>query len=740
MPLIPTLQNQVRDEAAPNFQQRPLQSTVGESIAQGVGDLSNVIYKLRQEEQLKADRAAFMDADRQTDTAANDIITQSQQLQGKDAIGSAPKFLDSFDKAAAATYAGLKSKRAQAAYQESVNARRSSLQRQLDNHEGQQREAYYAKSREDFKDQAHVNAVTNYQDPKAIDAEIGKITAALAQEPGMDDAQRATELGLRRAGIYAGVIDRYLANDQVGAARKYYATVKDLAGAKAAYIENRINDTAKSLEARAKSQWAESQAGRVLSAYATEGPQAGVAAMQRFEALADAGKISREQLGDVQAKVQQGLNLSRNSKQEEYADQLADLRQNLANGSTNLDDVEKVESMWKDNVLSPTERAAFIGQIEKNHIEKAGSRAAAQALQDSFKPGGLPLVPSNPDHRKALAAAFGDDVAQVPAGSPQFQQIATAYAVKTRMVPEQATGWAQAAVRSPNPQIAAQGAQFLGAVQASAPDAVSGFDADTKAFAGVVNQMIDAGTDPAEAVATARENVFNVKPPVLDARKKAYESGRDALALGSTGALNSYIDRDFDTAFTSQPAASLDLQADFNSLTEKYFLKTGNIQVARDNAWRDVRRAYGVSEVNGSKTMMLAPPEKFGMKPEEIRGDIGAFLDANPQADGSGKDDVLVIPDAQTMRSINDIVEGKPASPSYRLIGKSGDLIVGKNGVPKRYYLPDGEEFAARIRKAQADAQAVADKQVNDAREERKNLEEFTRKTYEDYPRTGGYH
>ena len=734
MATIPTLQNQVSDQAAPNFQVRPLQNTVGESLGQGVANVGAVVYKIQQEEQLKADRAAFMDADRQSDTAANDLITHSQELQGKDAIGSSPVLLKAYDESAAQIGAKL-SKRAAAAYQESVNARRSSLQRQFDNHEGQQREEYYAKSREDYKDQAHINAVSNYTDPKAIEAEIAKVGSAIAQTPGMDDEQKATELGLRRAGIYAGVIDRYLANDQVGKARAYYATIKDGAAARASYIENRINDAAKALEARAKSQWAETQAGRVLSAYATEGPDSGINAMKKFEELAAKGKITREQLGDVYAKVQQGLNLARNAKQEEHADELAGLRQNLANKSTDLSDVQKVESLWKDNTLSPTERAAYIGQIEANHIEKSGSLAAAAAVQDALATG-TPLSPSNSDHRKALAAAFGQDVSAVPVGSQQFQQLATAYAVKTRMLPTQATEWAQAAARSPNPQIAAQAAQFLGAVEASAPDAASGFDSDTKAFAGMINSMIAAGTDPTEAVNTARENVFDLKPQVAEARKKAYSVGKDALSLGSTGALNSYIDRDFDKSwFSSQPEASLDLKADFDSLTERYFLKTGDIAVARDNAWRDVKRAYGPSKVNGVSQLMLMPPEKFGVKPEEVRKDIGDFLTTYPQADGSAEADVIVVPDSRTMREVNNIYDGQPVSPSYRLVGKSGDLLVGKDGVPQRFFLPNGEEFAARVRKEQAEAQAVAQKQVDEARANRD-----VSKATELILRTGGLH
>jgi hypothetical protein len=254
MPQIPTLENQVRPDAAPNFQQRPLESTAAQSIGAGIADVGAVAARIQHVEHLKADRAAFMDADRETDTAANDLVTRAQQLQGKDAIGSAPQLLEEFDKAATQTAAGLKSSRAKQAYQESVNARRSSLQRTLDGHEGQQREAYYAKSREDYKDQAHINAVSQYQDPKAIEAEIGKIRAAVDQTPGMDEAQKATELGVRRSGVYLGVVQRYLANDQIGAAEKYYQSIKQgVNGDKAAYIENAITDAKRVAEARARS-------------------------------------------------------------------------------------------------------------------------------------------------------------------------------------------------------------------------------------------------------------------------------------------------------------------------------------------------------------------------------------------------------------------------------------------------------------------------------------------------------
>jgi hypothetical protein len=65
--------------------------------------------------------------------------------------------------------------------------------------------------------------------PEGDRGEIEKIRAAVDQTPGMDEAQKATELGVRRSGVYWAWSQRYLANDQIGAAEKYYQSIKEQA-------------------------------------------------------------------------------------------------------------------------------------------------------------------------------------------------------------------------------------------------------------------------------------------------------------------------------------------------------------------------------------------------------------------------------------------------------------------------------------------------------------------------------
>lgn len=811
MPVVPTLQNQVSPQAAPNFQQRPLQSTVGQDIGQGVATVGAAFQKIKTEEKLKADRAAFMEADRNTDTVANDLLKQAQSKQGKDAIGITPELMTNFDREAGKIETGLKNDRQKAVYRESINQRRSQLQRQFDSHEGAQREAYYAKSREDYKDQAHLNAVANYQDPKAIEGEIDKIRATIDQTPGLDEAQRATELNIRRSGIYQGVMERYLANDQIPQAENYYKSIKDQLGDKVARIENALIDAKARVASAQKTAAVTARANRVLNLYASDGPEVGSAALSQLAKV-----LPPDVMSDVYSKVQSSLNQQRNAKQEEHADVLAKLYQNIAAGTSGDEDMLAVDSLWKDNTFSPTERASLIGRIESSKVSHAGSIAAAQVIRDSLAQG-IPIDPSNPEHRKALSAAFAEDSRETKVGSQPWQGLAVAYAARTRALPDQASAWVRSAIRSPDSKVAAPAAAFLGSVEAAAPDAASGFDSSTKAFAGMVNAMMEAGTPGDKAVETARQTVFEQKPAIIEQRKNEYRTA----AKDSSNALNSFIDRDMDPAlFRSQPAATAALQVDFSSQAQNYYLKTGDLALARELAWTDLKRVYGPTEVNGVKQVMAAPPERFGVKPEDVRADIAAFLSgkheppkaeglrtpgnidihARPvvknsdgtistvrsmsigtdqgealiptvsddgrimsneeaistyrqtgkhlgvfdtpdhatafaqalhnqqaseygpkaQADGARAEDIILVPDAITLRATASIMDGQPQQPTYKLVnGKTGDLVLDENGIPVRYALPSNDELTARLKDAQTAATATAVEQVKQARFDR---------------------
>jgi hypothetical protein len=560
-------------------------------------------------------------------------------------------------------------------------------------------------------------------------------------------------------------------------------------------------------------------AASVLQVYQQRGPGDGLAALQK----ATAG-MPAELADDIYAKVQTGLSRHREMQQQASADIISGIYQSLSANTADESTQEQVEALWQLGALTPTERASLAGRVAASRVEGAKQNASAQLIRSAVATG-TPLDPSDGEVRKALSAAFTQDAQGSAVGSESWQGLATAYAARTKVLPEQAVSWTRAALRSPDPKVAGPAAQFVAGVEASAPEAAGQFDQNTKAFAAVVNQMIGAGTLPDKAVETARATVYDIRQDVVKQRKDAY---RDH-AKQSSGSLSSFINRDFDTLLSSQPAASASMDADFNSLAARYFEKTGDIEVARDLAWSDLKRVYGPSRVNGEPVMMAMPPERFGVKPEAVRREIAAFITgkrelpekaaglretgnidihkrpvvknddgsistvrtisigtdqgevliptvsddgrimsneqaiqqyrrsgrhfgvfdtaqnatafaqalheqqateyggANPQADGSTPDDIILVPDARTMRAVVSALDGQPVRPSYKLVTKTGDLVVDKNGVPLRYELPEGG-FGESVKAAQD----AAEKNLEQARFDKK-----TREWLQDYRSRG---
>lgn len=478
-----------------------------------------------------------------------------------------------------------------------------------------------------------------------------------------------------------------------------------------AYLKDRAVVDLRQEKAAADSARTDGAVVSVLAEYTKHGPEAGTAALQR---LSKSG-IAPDVLNDVYGKVQTGLSHLRNQQQEVYADDLADINKSISGNVAGPETIQKVEALWDAGALSPTERASLVGRIESSHVSGAGSAAAAIEIRNALS-SGLPLDPTKAEHKKALASAFDLDTKGVEKGSAPWQSLAIAYAARTRMLPDQATSWTRSALRSPDPNIAAPAAQFVGAVEAAAGDAASGFDKDTKAFAGIVNGMIESGTPASKAVETARETIFNQKPAIVEQRKAEYNNGRDALVKGSDAALTGFIDRDMDTVFSGEPVATAALKVDFSTQAGRYYLKTGDVGLSRELAWSDLKRVYGPSEVNGTKQVMALPPERFGVEPKEIRADISSFLSSNPQSDGSTSDEVILVPDALTLRAVNSIIDGEAISPSYKLVTKSGDLVTDSRGVPFRYTLPGGDALAEKIKSSREAAEAKAEEQIRAAR------------------------
>lgn len=216
-----------------------------QQVGRGMDHMAERSFQIAQEEQAKADRASYMEADRHVGDVENSLLYDPElgatHKRGKDAIGMTPGYLAQFDDHTKKIEGSLLNDRQKEAYRMSLAQRRQGLEQSLNRHEGNQREAFYSAERESYKDAASTSAITNYRDPERIEQELSRAQSAVNQTPGLTPEMKDQEFSERRSKTYSGVIDRYLANAEIDGAEKYYGSIKDkVNGEQATRIESSL--------------------------------------------------------------------------------------------------------------------------------------------------------------------------------------------------------------------------------------------------------------------------------------------------------------------------------------------------------------------------------------------------------------------------------------------------------------------------------------------------------------------
>lgn len=707
VPTIPLYQQ--RTSSLARFDLAPISPAVAGAPAAAMGELAGAVQgtALKIDQTLLAD-AAVKGADVLSQLRLDTEAMLTQEQESPDGIdGFTPRVTSAFDRRATELLGEGSSKLSRGYLQRALKPHIAALREDVASKAMSWEAGQRAQVRIDTAQSAAQKAATAVSmDPDTW------ASAAAEQKLWIDGAgfAPATRSELHRrmiASITSAAAEGYAKRDPAGTLTRLNDRTDKLFMALTPEARDQVQRTA-------TAQLVEQKVAGIVAVYQHQGSDAGTDALGELEA----SNLTPAMQDEVRKDVSGRLSQFRDQRRQENVATIATIERSIANDTAGSSTTRQVEDLYRIGALTPAEYGNYLGQVEASTVRRFKDGAAARELAAALN-AGLPLDPNNADHRKALKSAFVSDTREMPIGSAPWQATAAAYAAKARMLPEPALGWIRQTIRSPDPQIAAAGAQFFGAIGAASPDATGEVDTDTKAFAGVVNSMIEAGTQPARAVETARTNVFELKPGIAEQRKQQYTQGSSAHARSSDAALDALIDRDFDTVLSRQPAASAALKADFGAQAERYFMKTGDIGLARDLAWTDLRRVYGPSSVNGSPMVMAFPPERFGVTPDDVRRDVGNFLKGNPQSDGSGAADVFVVPDAITLRQVNNSLDGRSVQPSFKLVTKTGDLVLDRHGVPQRWTLPTGEELTKRFKDAEAVAASDAQKLVEQARADR---------------------
>jgi hypothetical protein len=160
------------------------------------------------------------------------------------------------------------------------------------------------------------------------------------------------------------------------------------------------------------------------------------------------------------------------------------------------------------------------------------------------------------------------------------------------------------------------------------------------------------------------------------------------------------------------------LQGQFDELTRSYYNETGgNLGQARQLAAQDVRRTWGVSEVNGQREIMQYAPESMfpGLTVDAVRNDLAATVQAN----GAAFQDVD--PSKVHLTATDRTARTGGLDWGLMMPDQFGayEPVVGKDGNPLVYRLPvqqnDVSAVQARERQAALDAARATQQVQRDA-------------------------
>jgi hypothetical protein len=303
---------------------------------------------------------------------------------------------------------------------------------------------------------------------------------------------------------------------------------------------------------------------------------------------------------------------------------------------------------------------------------------------------------------------------------------------RTNVFPTDAMSWARTVIATGDIDGSVMAANFLARAEKINATGITYADDDQlKAYVGQVNAGISAGAPADAAVQDAFRNTYQT----TDAERKAYTAmysdklkGPQKAFSANSGDLQNRLDSDdrYDQSiFGGAPTPSAGLQADFNSGVERYFpLSGGNLEAARNLAWRDVQRKWGYSTINGK-------PELLPYAPEVMYPQIPAALiqeDKAAVATGLGIDPanmrIIMSPDTAATGGLEWNI-GK--------VNEFGtvDVVLGPDKRPYRYAIPTDTKKITEARDAQAKAK------IDEAREYSRKSREMNERIRKEYATTG---
>lgn len=286
-------------------------------------------------------------------------------------------------------------------------------------------------------------------------------------------------------------------------------------------------------------------------------------------------------------------------KNNEFALTFSDLSVGIVDGNVTRMDLEAAKTRGQANDqdtsgITPPQYTALVKQLQTS---QGGSEKAAweSAFFDDMMAGRVYMNPDNNDHRNAV-----DNVLERRGLSdPEFLvKVVSKSSYMPQKLQDTITG---VALNSDKPEELSAVLEIYGRLEDSAPHMLKELGTNADTVLGMASQAVRVGADPVRAIMDARTTLAEA-PEKAEVRRDAYrEITKDASNLN---ALESRMNSDedlFDISiyWSRDVEPSYDMQGEFNVEVEKQFMITGDIDTARNLAYKKIKRTWGISGVGG---------------------------------------------------------------------------------------------------------------------------------------------
>lgn len=288
-----------------------------------------------------------------------------------------------------------------------------------------------------------------------------------------------------------------------------------------------------------------------------------------------------------------------------YNDRFNTMQTGIIDGTAGIADVQKArqEGWLKD--------AGDILRLQSQIASRDKGLADVTAFGQAMANPDFPWNPVDKGHKDAADAGFRSQGSTMQA----LQTIAE----KTGIVPASAAVAMQGAMFSPDPK------RVEGALQTAAnlvggryPDifaGATGGDKLTEAANTFRHYVYDRGMSAVDAT----KRIMEERTPEYEQKVKARIKSEDMNEVVKKNLKDSDIRGAFDPSFlglapnpslTFNPEMRVRAMGDYEEIFREKFAKNGDVTLSKTLALEDMKKTWGVTNVNGSKVVMKYPPER----------------------------------------------------------------------------------------------------------------------------------